>query len=66
MPEAADYLAKHAPDTVLVAAGGVGDGRGLAAALMLGADGVLIGSRFVAAEESDPWWGDEFRPHHRS
>jgi nitronate monooxygenase len=28
------------------------DGRGLAAALMLGADGVLMGTRFLAAEES--------------
>jgi nitronate monooxygenase len=53
VPEAADYLAKHAPDTVLVAAGGVGDGRGLAAALMLGADGVLVGTRFVATPESE-------------
>ena len=53
VPEAADYLAKRSPDTVLVAAGGVGDGRGLAAALMLGADGVMVGSRFVAAEESE-------------
>jgi nitronate monooxygenase len=53
VPEAADYLAKHSPDTVLVAAGGVGDGRGLAAALMLGADSVLVGTRFVACEESE-------------
>jgi nitronate monooxygenase len=53
VPEAADYLAKHAPDTVLVAAGGVGDGRGLAAALMLGADGVLVGTRFIACPESE-------------
>jgi nitronate monooxygenase len=53
VPEAADYLAKHSPDTVLVAAGGVGDGRGLAAALMLGADGVLVGTRFVACPESE-------------
>jgi nitronate monooxygenase len=53
VPEAADYLAKRSPDTVLVAAGGVGDGRGLAAALMLGADGVLVGTRFVASEESE-------------
>jgi len=53
VPEAADYLAKHSPDTVLVAAGGVGDGRGLAAALMLGADGVLVGTRFIAAVESE-------------
>lgn len=53
VPEAADYLAKRAPDTVLVAAGGIGDGRGLAAALMLGADGVLMGTRFIAARESE-------------
>lgn len=52
VPEAADYLAKRSPDTVLVAAGGVGDGRGLAAALMLGADGVLVGTRFMASLES--------------
>jgi len=53
VPEAADYLAKRSPDTVLVAAGGVGDGRGLAAALMLGAEGVLVGTRFVASQESE-------------
>lgn len=53
LPEAADYLAKCSPSTVLVAAGGVGDGRGLAAALMLGADGVLVGTRFVASAESE-------------
>lgn len=53
VPEAADYLAAHAPDTILVAAGGIGDGRGLAAALMLGADGVLVGTRFIACEESE-------------
>lgn len=53
VPEAADYLARHAPETLLVAAGGVGDGRGLAAALMLGADGVLVGTRFIACPESE-------------
>jgi nitronate monooxygenase len=53
VPEAADYLARYSPDTILVAAGGVGDGRGLAAALMLGADGVLVGTRFVASQESE-------------
>ncbi len=53
VPEVADYLAKHSPDTVLVAAGGVGDGRGLAAALMLGAHGVLVGTRFAASQESE-------------
>lgn len=52
VPEVADYLAKVAPDTLLVAAGGVGDGRGLAAALMLGADGVLLGSRLLMSEEA--------------
>ena len=36
----------------VVAAGGIADGRGLAAALMLGAAGVLIATRFHAAEES--------------
>ena len=51
VPEIADYLAHAAPDTVLVAAGGIADGRGLAAALMLGADGVLVGSRFLASTE---------------
>ncbi len=52
VPEIADYLAATVPDTLLVAAGGISDGRGLAAALMLGADGVLMGSRLVASEES--------------
>lgn len=36
----------------VAAAGGVADGRGLAAALMLGADGVLVGTRFYATEEA--------------
>ncbi len=53
VPEAADYLAKHSPGTILVAAGGIGDGRGLAAALMLGAEGVLAGTRFIATKESE-------------
>jgi nitronate monooxygenase len=53
VPEAADYLAKRSPETILVAAGGIGDGRGLAAALMLGAEGVLVGTRFVASRESE-------------
>jgi nitronate monooxygenase len=52
VPEMADYLAAHSPNTLLLAAGGVADGRGLAAALMLGADGVLIGSRLWATTES--------------
>ncbi|MEN9618409.1 MAG: hypothetical protein RL406_646, partial [Pseudomonadota bacterium] len=52
VPEIADYLATHSPNTLLLAAGGVADGRGLAAALMLGADGTLIGSRLWATTES--------------
>ena len=36
----------------VLAAGGIADGRGLAAALALGADGVLIGTRLLASEES--------------
>lgn len=52
VPEIADYLAAAAPDTLLVAAGGIADGRGLAAALMLGADGVLVGTRFLASPEA--------------
>lgn len=38
--------------TPVVAAGGVADGRGLAAALMLGAHGALIGTRFYASAEA--------------
>ena len=52
VPEVADLCAAVAPETLVVAAGGIADGRGLAAALVLGADGVLMGSRFVAAEEA--------------
>jgi nitronate monooxygenase len=52
VPEIADYLATHSPTTLLLAAGGVADGRGLAAALMLGADGALVGSRLWATQES--------------
>jgi nitronate monooxygenase len=36
----------------VVAAGGIADGRGLAAALMLGAEGVLLGTRFYATQEA--------------
>ena len=36
----------------VAAAGGIADGRGLAAALMLGAEGVLIGTRFWATQEA--------------
>jgi nitronate monooxygenase len=41
------------PDIPVVAAGGIADGRGLAAAMMLGAEGVLMGTRFYASQEAD-------------
>jgi nitronate monooxygenase len=52
VPEVADMLARNSPATMLVAAGGVADRRGLAAALALGADGVLVGTRLCASQES--------------
>ena len=52
VPEMADALATQSPSTLLLAAGGIADGRGLAAALMLGADGVLMGTRLWASAES--------------
>ncbi len=39
-------------DIPLLAAGGIATGRGMLAAMVLGADGVQMGSRFVASEES--------------
>eukprot|EP01090_Pellita_catalonica_P013671 TRINITY_DN329_c0_g1_i2.p1 TRINITY_DN329_c0_g1~~TRINITY_DN329_c0_g1_i2.p1 ORF type:complete len:285 (-),score=37.79 TRINITY_DN329_c0_g1_i2:6-860(-) len=36
----------------IIASGGIGDGRGLAAALALGADGVNMGTRFMCTQES--------------
>ncbi len=41
------------PEVPVVAAGGIVDGRGLAAALALGAAGVLMGTRFLASAEAD-------------
>ncbi|MDO4439257.1 MAG: enoyl-[acyl-carrier-protein] reductase FabK [Eubacteriales bacterium] len=37
----------------VIAAGGIADGRGMAAAFLLGAEGVQIGTRFVASEEAN-------------
>lgn len=47
VPQVADAV--HIP---VIAAGGIADGRGFAAAFMLGAQGVQMGTRFVAASES--------------
>ncbi len=48
VPEAADLV--HVP---LVASGGIADGRGMAAAICLGADGIEMGTAFLAAEETE-------------
>lgn len=49
VPEIVDAVGTDVP---VVAAGGIADGRGLAAAIMLGASGVLVGTRFYATEEA--------------
>ena len=42
----------QASEIPVIAAGGIGDGRGIAAAFMLGAEAVQIGTRFVVSKES--------------
>ena len=54
VPAVVDMVEAAGRDVPVVAAGGIADGRGLAAALMLGAAGVLMGTRFCA---SDEWLG---------
>jgi nitronate monooxygenase len=49
VPAVVDAVGDGVP---VVAAGGIADGRGLAAALMLGAAGVCVGTRFYATEEA--------------
>src|SRR5205823_7144952 len=48
VPQVVDAVGDRVP---VVAAGGIFDGRGLAAALALGADGVWLGTRFIATPE---------------
>jgi nitronate monooxygenase len=50
VPAIIDLVAGRVP---VVAAGGIADGRGLAAMVALGAAGVLLGTRFYASQESD-------------
>lgn len=52
VPEICDLVALRGADVPVLAAGGVTDGRGLAAALMLGASGAVVGTRFAAAAEA--------------
>jgi len=49
VPRVADAVGDAVP---VVAAGGIADGRGIAAALALGADGAWLGTRFAATEEA--------------
>jgi enoyl-[acyl-carrier protein] reductase II len=49
VPQVVDAVGDRVP---VVAAGGIFDGRGLAAALSLGADGVWVGTRFIATPEA--------------
>jgi enoyl-[acyl-carrier protein] reductase II len=45
-------MVRHAVQIPVIAAGGISSGRSMLAALALGADGVQVGSRFAASEES--------------
>jgi enoyl-[acyl-carrier protein] reductase II len=49
IPQIVDAVGDRVP---VVAAGGIFDGRGLAAALALGADGIWVGTRFIATPEA--------------
>jgi enoyl-[acyl-carrier protein] reductase II len=49
IPQIVDAVGRQVP---VVAAGGIFDGRGLAAALALGADGIWVGTRFIATPEA--------------
>jgi enoyl-[acyl-carrier protein] reductase II len=49
VPQIVDAVGDRVP---VVAAGGISDGRGLAAALALGADGIWVGTRFIATPEA--------------
>ena len=52
VPSVVDLVARVRPEVLVLAAGGIADGRGIAAALMLGADGALLGTRFWATQEA--------------
>ncbi|OAL21794.1 hypothetical protein AYO22_07736 [Fonsecaea multimorphosa] len=52
LPEVRDAFESEEIDIPVLAAGGIMDGRGAAAALALGADGVCLGTRFLACNEA--------------
>lgn len=52
VPELCDLVRERGHRVPVLAAGGIADGRGLAAALMLGASGAVVGTRFAATAES--------------
>jgi len=51
VPQVVDGLAAAGTPVPVIAAGGIADGRGLAAALALGAEGAQVGTRFVCSDE---------------
>ena len=58
IPEISDALAEHGHKVRLVAAGGITEGRSVAAALTLGAEGAVMGTRFLCSDEAKihPLW----------
>lgn len=58
LPEVNDAVSHHCessglPSPILIAAGGISDGRGLAASISLGASGVVMGTRYLACPEAN-------------
>lgn len=58
VPQVVDALSSYKSKNIpIVAAGGITDGRGLIAALSLGASGILVGTRFLMAKENEVFQG---------
>lgn len=52
LPEVADTIYASHTETMLLCSGGISDARSIAAALIMGADGVMMGTRFWASQET--------------